>query len=158
MALRIVLVAAANRQPAWVVEGYENYARRLGGRWRLELKELALARRSPRGGAERAREAEGAKMLATLPRAARVVALDERGDAWSTSMLAERLERWAGLGEPVFLLLGGPDGLAPACLERASERWSLSALTLPHGLVRVVVAEALYRASTLLEGHPYHRA
>src|SRR5690606_28040779 len=102
---------------------------------------------------------EGERMLAAVPAGAHVVALDEHGAAWSTAELARRLEHWSGLGSSaVCFLIGGPDGLAPACLARARERWSLSALTLPHGLVRIVAAEALYRAVSLLEGHPYHRA
>jgi 23S rRNA (pseudouridine1915-N3)-methyltransferase len=93
-----------------------------------------------------------------VPQGAHVVALNETGNAWTTKTLAAKLERWMQGGASVALLVGGPDGLAPACLERAQEQWSLSALTLPHGLVRVVVAEALYRAWSLLEGHPYHRS
>jgi len=156
--MRIVLLAAANRQPAWVDQGYRDYARRLRGAYRLELAELPLGRRSARGGSERALADEGARMLAALPRTAHVVALAEAGAAWSTAALAARLEHWSTLGSPLYLLIGGPDGLAPACLERAREQWSLSPLTLPHGLVRIMVAEALYRAGSLLEGHPYHRA
>lgn len=97
-------------------------------------------------------------MLAQLPAGAHVVALLETGKPWSTTELAAKLESWMQRGAPVALLVGGPDGLSKACTERANERWSLSNLTLPHGLVRVVVAEALYRAWSLLENHPYHRA
>jgi len=96
-------------------------------------------------------------MLAALPKAAHVVALNESGRAWSTAELAGRLRRWLEGGSPVALLIGGPDGIAPDCLDRANEHWSLSPLTLPHGLARVVVAEAVYRAWSLLEHHPYHR-
>jgi 23S rRNA (pseudouridine1915-N3)-methyltransferase len=96
-------------------------------------------------------------MLAALPSGARVVALDEGGDPWRTRDLARRLEGWMRGGSDVALLVGGPDGLAPAVLERADERWCLSGLTLPHALVRVVVAESLYRAWSVLENHPYHR-
>ena len=156
MALRIVLLAVANRQPDWVERGYREYARRLRGRFRLELTELPLGRRSARG-AERARADEGGRMLAAVPKSAHVVALEQQGRPWNTRELAAALERWATVGAPLYLLVGGPDGLASACRERATEHWSLSPLTLPHGLVRIVVAEALYRASSLLEGHPYHR-
>ena len=92
-----------------------------------------------------------------MPAGAHVVALDESGRSWRTAELAGRLQAWISLGQPVALLVGGPDGLARECLDRANERWSLSPLTLPHGLVRIVVAEALYRADSLLRGHPYHR-
>jgi len=96
-------------------------------------------------------------MMTALPKGAHVVALDESGRSWSTAELAGRLKRWLEGGRPVALLIGGPDGISPQCLDRADERWSLSPLTLPHGLVRVVVAEAVYRAWSLLERHPYHR-
>jgi 23S rRNA (pseudouridine1915-N3)-methyltransferase len=155
--LRLVLLAATNRQPEWVEAGYEDYAKRLRGRCRLELVTVALARRGASVPIERAVAEEGERLLARVPRGARVIALNEAGKAWTTRTLAAELELWMQGGAPVAMLVGGPDGLSPACLERADEQWSLSALTLPHGLVRVVVAEALYRAWSLLEGHPYHR-
>src|SRR5687768_18291320 len=101
---------------------------------------------------------EGERMLAQVAAGAHVVALLENGKPWSTKELAAKLESWMQRGVPVALLVGGPDGLSPACTGRANERWSLSNLTLPHGLVRVIAAEALYRAWSLLENHPYHRA
>lgn len=156
--LKLLLLAASNRQPDWVAKGYEEYAARLRGSCRLELKEIRLARRSATLPVARAVADEGERMLAALPAAAHAVALDERGAGLSTADLARRLEQWRALGAPVCFLLGGPDGLAPAVLERARERWCLSPLTLPHGLARILVAEALYRAWSLLEQHPYHRA
>src|SRR5579885_1493093 len=101
--------------------------------------------------------AEGERMLAALPKAAHVVALDAAGAAWRSEELAARLQRWRLLGKDLAFLIGGPDGLAPAVLARADERWSLGPLTLPHPLVRILVAEQLYRAASLLAGHPYHR-
>lgn len=156
MPLSIEVLAVSSRQPGWVETGFDEYAKRLRGRVRLELKALPLARRS--GPAERAVADEGRRVLAAVPKGAHVVALDERGAGWSTPVLASKLESWMALGAPVALLIGGPDGLSAECLEHADERWSLSPLTLPHGLVRIIVAEALYRALSLLEGHPYHRA
>ncbi len=156
MGIRVELLAASGRQPRWVEAGFDEYAKRLRGRLAFSLKTVPLARR--RGASDRAVADEGRRLLAALPKAAHVVALDERGSAWSTPGLARKLEAWMGLGGPVVLLIGGPDGLSPDCLERADERWALSALTLPHGLARIIVAEALYRALSLLEGHPYHRA
>jgi 23S rRNA (pseudouridine1915-N3)-methyltransferase len=155
--MRIVLLAAGGRQPAWVTEGFAEYARRLHGACRLELVEVPLARRSRAGSPARAVELEGARMLAAVPRDAYVLALTERGTAFSTVELARRLEQWMSRGTSVCLMVGGPDGLASSCLARAREQWSLSPLTLPHGLVRIVVAEALYRAWTVQTGHPYHR-
>ena len=96
-------------------------------------------------------------MLRAVPASAHVVAMTLTGSPWSTEKLAERLRNWSTLGAPVALLIGGPDGLSAACEAQAAETWSLSALTFPHGLVRVILAEALYRAWTLNEGHPYHR-
>jgi 23S rRNA (pseudouridine1915-N3)-methyltransferase len=156
--LRLTLLSVGNRQPAWVDEGAEEYAKRLRGRCALELNVLPLARRTATTPVERAIHDEGERMLAAVPPGAHVVALLEQGKPWSTKELAARLEAWMQRGAPVFLLVGGPDGLSAECVARANERWSLSNLTLPHGLVRVVVAEALYRAWSLLGNHPYHRA
>jgi 23S rRNA (pseudouridine1915-N3)-methyltransferase len=161
--LRLLLVTASNRQPAWVDMGYAEYAERLRGRCTLELKTIPLAKRTAstsvgRALVERAMADEGARMAAAIPDGAHVVALVENGKPWSTKDLAAKLERWAERGAPVAFLVGGPDGLGTDALARANERWSLSPLTLPHGLVRVVVAEALYRAWSVLQNHPYHRA
>jgi 23S rRNA (pseudouridine1915-N3)-methyltransferase len=156
--LRLTLLSASNRQPAWVDEGAEEYARRLRGRCTLELKTLPLARRTATTPVERAIHDEGERMLAAVPPGAQVVALLEKGKPWSTKELAAKLDGWMQRGAPVFLLIGGPDGLSSECVARADARWSLSNLTLPHGLVRVVVAQALYRAWSLLQNHPYHRA
>lgn len=155
--LRLSLISASNRQPDWVDQGAEDYAKRLRGRCALEIKTVPLARRTSATPVERAIHDEGERMLALVPQGAHVVALLEAGKPWSTRDLARKLEGWMQLGAPVSLLVGGPDGLSAECVARANERWSLSSLTLPHGLVRVVVAEALYRAWSLLEKHPYHR-
>lgn len=156
--LRLTLLSVSNRQPAWVDEGAEEYAKRLRGRCTLELKVVPLARRSATTPVERAIHDEGERLLAAVPPGAHVVALLENGKPWSTKELAAKLDGWMQRGAPVFLLVGGPDGLSAECVARANEPWSLSNLTLPHGLVRVVAAEALYRAWSLLENHPYHRA
>jgi 23S rRNA (pseudouridine1915-N3)-methyltransferase len=156
--MRITIIAASNRQPAWVTAGFEDYAKRLRGRCTLALVEVPLAKRSGANVAARVLEIEGERMLAAIPKGAHVVAVDVTGAPWSTQQLGGSLRAWLELGVPVALLIGGPDGLAPACFARAAERWALSRLTLPHGLARVVVAEALYRAWAVLEGHPYHRA
>lgn len=152
------LLAVGSRVPAWVDTGCREYARRLPRECRLELVTVAAARRGKGAGTARAVAAEGRRLLAAVPAQARVVALDQGGEPWTTRMLASRLARWLQEGRDVALLVGGADGLAPACLERAEQRWSLSPLTLPHALVRVIVAEQLYRAWSLLAGHPYHRA
>ncbi|HEY7671993.1 MAG TPA: 23S rRNA (pseudouridine(1915)-N(3))-methyltransferase RlmH [Gammaproteobacteria bacterium] len=155
--MRITIVAASSRQPAWVVAGFEEYAGRLRSRCTLAVAEIPLGRRKKTESATRAVAAEGERMLAALPKGAHVVALTEAGTQWSTVELAARLRAWMTAGAPLVFLIGGPDGLAAACVERAAERWALSRLTLPHGFARIAVAEALYRAWMVLEGHPYHR-
>ena len=155
--MRVRLIAAGTRLPAWIGAGFAEYRRRLPPETPLELVEIAVARGAGQGAAGRAVKDEGERMLAALPARAFVVALDVAGRTLDTAGLARW---WAGRlrdGRDVALLIGGPDGLAPACLARADERLSLSPLTFPHGLVRIVIAEQLYRATSLLKGHPYHR-
>ena len=151
------LVAAGTRMPAWVDAGCADYAGRLRGDYRLELVEIELGRRS---GADvtRAVEAEGERMLAAAGARAALVALQVGGRALSTGQLARWLGERSISGEPLAFCIGGPDGLAPAVDAKACLRWSLSSLTLPHGLARVVAAEALYRAVSVIKGLPYHRA
>ena len=155
---RFLVIAAGNRQPEWVDAGFDEYAKRLRGSYALELVEISLGRRSRSNASAKALNDEGRRMLKALPASAHVVALGVTGRPWSTADLAKQLRRWERESGPVCLLIGGPDGLAPECEARADETWSLSSLTLPHGLVRIVVAEALYRAWSVLQGHPYHRA
>ncbi len=156
--MRIHLIAVGTRMPAWVAAGYQEYARRMPRECSLHLVEIASGRRGKSAAAMQAREREGRHMLAALPKDCRVIALDVRGQAWSTGALARQLQDWLGAGRDIALLVGGPDGLAPECLARADESWSLSPLTFPHALVRVLLAEQLYRAWTLGTGHPYHRS
>lgn len=155
--MRIRLLAVGGRQPRWVREGYEDYARRLPRECRLELIEVPLGKRTRATPPGRAVGEEGARMLARLAPGEQVVALEVTGRSLDTPGLARRLEDWMAAGADLALLVGGPDGLDPRCRERAEFRWSLTPLTLPHGLVRVLVAEQLYRAWSLLSGHPYHR-
>jgi 23S rRNA (pseudouridine1915-N3)-methyltransferase len=143
--------------PGWVGEGYAEYAKRMPRECELRLKEIALGPRGKHFDIARAIAEEGEKMQAAIPAGDRVVALDLSGKEWSTPQLSEALARWLAGGRDVSLLVGGPDGLAPPCLARADERWRLSALTFPHPLVRVILAEQLYRAWSLLHNHPYHR-
>ncbi len=156
--MRIHLISAGNRMPRWVAEGYGEYAKRMPPECALRLLEIASGRRGKGMDPRRAMVEEGERMLRAVPKGARVIALDVRGKSWSTEQLSVRLGGWLADGRDLALLVGGPEGLAPACLERAKGRWSLSPLTFPHLLVRVVLAEQLYRAWSLLRGHPYHRA
>ncbi len=156
--MRIHLIAAGNRMPDWVNTGYGEFAGRLPPESRLHLIEIAPGRRGKGADVARAVAAEGERMLAALPKNSLVIALEVGGKAWTTENLAAQFSAWLQGGRDVALLVGGPDGLAESCRARAEMRWSLSPLTLPHMLVRIVVAEQLYRAWSLLNGHPYHRA
>lgn len=156
--MRVRLIAVGTRMPAWVQDGYAEYAKRLPRELKLELIEIPLEARAKNADIARLREAEGEKMLRAAGAEARLIALDERGDALDTQAWAKAMAGWMQDGRDVCLLVGGPDGLAPACQTRAQARWSLSRLTFPHPLVRIVVAEQLYRAWSLLHKHPYHRA
>lgn len=155
--MRISLVAVGTRMPGWVEQGVAEYARRLPPEMKWELKEIPLATRGKNADLDRAIVQEGEKMLAAIPESDHVVALEVTGQPWTTPQLAGQLEQWLGSGQHLSLLIGGPDGLAAACRGRARQAWSLSPLTLPHPLVRVVVAEQLYRAWSILHNHPYHR-
>jgi 23S rRNA (pseudouridine1915-N3)-methyltransferase len=151
------IIAVGLRPPEWVAAGFADYARRLPRELALRLTEIPVAPRKQLP-VERARRQEGERILGELTPRDWVVALDVEGRSITTEALAERLAGWQMQGRDVAFLIGGPDGLDSDCLARADERLSLSALTFPHGLVRVMLAEQLYRAWTLRSGHPYHRA
>ena len=143
--------------PAWVEQGVYEYSKRLPAEIRLEIKEIPLGQRGKGADIKRAIASEGRLMLAAIPPADKVIALEVTGKALSTTQLASQLQDWQREGDNISLLVGGPDGLAPECLSRAQQQWSLSALTLPHPLVRVVLAEQIYRAWAINNNHPYHR-
>jgi 23S rRNA (pseudouridine1915-N3)-methyltransferase len=156
--MRARLIAVGERMPAWVADGFAEYRKRLSHDLPLELVELKPGVRGKGRDDARAMQDEGVAILAALPRDTHVVALDGGGKTWSSEALAEQLSRWRMSGRELAFLIGGPDGHAHDVLDRADQSWSLGPLTLPHMLVRLVVAEQLYRATTLLAGHPYHRA
>ncbi len=153
--MRIRLRAVGTRMPGWVTTGYNDYARRMPPECRLELTEIAPGK--GRGDPARTLADEEKRLLGPIGPDDAVIALAIDGHAWSTEQLAEQMRGWLADGRDRALLIGGPDGLGDACLSRSEQRWSLSPLTLPHPLVRVVVAEQLYRAMSLLKNHPYHR-
>jgi 23S rRNA (pseudouridine1915-N3)-methyltransferase len=161
--VKLRLIAVGTRPPEWVKKGFAEYARRLPREMPLELVELSPASRSKGrsrhagSGARQIREVEGERLLAQVKDTDWVVALDEHGKTCSTLELAQKLENWRMQGRDVTFLIGGAEGLADACRARANEILSLSAMTLPHALVRVLLAEQLYRAWTIASGHPYHR-
>jgi 23S rRNA (pseudouridine1915-N3)-methyltransferase len=155
--MRLLLLAAGTRLPDWVNAGYEEYASRLKGDFKLELKEIPLGQRSG-GDIRQAMTKEAERMSAALPASAYVVALQVTGRAMTSEQLGTFLQARANDGRDVVFCIGGPDGLAREIDARADFKWSLSSLTLPHALARVLVAEALYRAVSIVKGHPYHRA
>ena len=154
--MKLLLVAVGQRQPAWVETAYADFAKRFPPELRLELKAVKA---EPRGSktAEQLMAAEAARIEAALPKGARRVVFDERGTRLTTTQLAERMTAWMNDGRDVALIVGGPDGLAAALKASADETLRLSDLTLPHAFVRVLLAEALYRAWTVMVNHPYHR-
>ena len=153
----IHLIAVGTRMPSWVEQGFNEYAKRMPPESKIKLVEIAAGKRAKNSDIKRLTQQEGEKMLAAIPKSANVVALDVLGKVLSTEELAQELKAWQGSGLDVVLLIGGPEGLADDCLNQAQQKISLSKLTLPHPLVRVVLAEQLYRASTILKGHPYHK-
>ena len=155
MSARLRLLAVGTRMPGWVEEGFEEYRKRLPREWALELREIPLARRG--ADVSRAMRDEGDALLSGLDGDEYVVAMEVGGKAQSTPDLAARLGRWREEGQRAAFLVGGPDGLPETCRARAREQWSLSRLTLPHPMVRILLAEQLYRAWSLMAGHPYHR-
>jgi 23S rRNA (pseudouridine1915-N3)-methyltransferase len=152
------LIAAGTRLPEWVNSGFLEYQKRLRTPLVLELHEISVATRRAGENPQRAIAREGADMLAATAKDDYVVALEITGKAMNTEQLSVWLAERLRDGRALALLIGGPDGLSPQCRERADQTWSLSPLTLPHALVRVVVAEQIYRAMSLMAGHPYHRA
>ena len=155
--MRLLVVAAGTKLPEWVNAGFDDYAGRLTRDYRLELKEIALGQRGV-GSPAQAVVKEGEKMLAAIPTGAYVVAMQVGGRSLSSEQLAQFVQARSQEGRDVVFCIGGPEGLAKEVDSRADFKWSLSGLTLPHALARVVLAEALYRAVTIIKGHPYHRA
>ncbi len=155
--MKVRLIAVGSKMPRWVEDGWQEYARRLPPEMPLELVEIPLTTRSKNADLTRMIRQEGEAMLAKVQPGERIVTLEVEGRAWSTEQLARELDRWRLEARNVNLMVGGPEGLAPEVCARSEQRWSLSALTLPHPLVRILVGEQIYRAWTLLSGHPYHK-
>lgn len=156
--MHIRLIAVGDRQPPWVDAAFEQYSRRMPRQWQFRLDPVATVPRAKKGGARRAMSAEGEKVLGRIKSTERVVILDERGEQFTSAEFAARLADWQADGRDLAFVIGGPDGISADCMQRGDHRVSLSRLTLPHGLVRVLFAEQLYRAWCLASGHPYHRA
>ncbi len=144
--------------PAWVQEGIREYQKRMVADLDFSLVEIPMAKRTKSGSIEQCVQKESDALLAAIPEGDYVVALDVTGRSFSTEELAEKIVSFRQRGDNLSLLIGGPDGLGAKCLAKAAERWSLSALTFPHPLVRVVITEQFYRAISIIKGHPYHRS
>ncbi|QFI39008.1 23S rRNA (pseudouridine(1915)-N(3))-methyltransferase RlmH [Moritella marina ATCC 15381] len=155
--MKIQLVAVGTKMPAWVETGYKEYTRRFPKDMPFELLEINAGKRGKNADIKRILEQEGVKTMQAIPKGNRIVTLEVTGKPWTTEQLAVELDKWKHDGRDVSLLIGGPEGLAPECIAASEQRWSLSPLTLPHPMVRVVVAEALYRAWSVTTNHPYHR-
>ncbi|QDT56091.1 Ribosomal RNA large subunit methyltransferase H [Caulifigura coniformis] len=155
--MRIVILSVTGKQPAWVLAGVDEYAKRLKSHFKVEFIDLKAEPRSQGRPVSVILEAEAARILDRIPSNSHVIALDERGSQRTTQQLAALIGKWKQGGETIVLVIGGPDGLAPQIKDRARSLWALSLLTLPHGLAKVLLTEQLYRAASLLEGHPYHR-
>ncbi|HKK55095.1 23S rRNA (pseudouridine(1915)-N(3))-methyltransferase RlmH [Marinobacter sp.] len=156
--MRLKLICVGQKMPDWVSRGFNDYVRRMPPELPIELTEIAMAHRGKNPDIDRLMKREGEAILTALGDRDRVLALEVGGRSWSTEKLASQLETWQQDGQDVCFLVGGPDGLDQACRQRADQLWSLSDLTLPHPLVRILLAEQLYRAWTVTRNHPYHRA
>lgn len=155
--MQIHIIAIGQRLDDWVNQGFAEFAKRLPPECRINLIEVAPNKRTKNSDISRVIEEEGQRLLAAVPARSHIVSMDVEAKQWSTEQLAGKLDQWLADGRDIALLIGGPDGLSAACKARAESSWSLSKLTLPHPLVRVVIAEQIYRAWSILKGHPYHR-
>jgi 23S rRNA (pseudouridine1915-N3)-methyltransferase len=155
--MQINIIAVGERMPGWVDAGYQEYARRLANSMPLNMIEIPAEKRSKSADIKRIMLKESARMLQAIPDRAHVVALDREGQQWSTEKLASQLEQWQQQGGDVAVLIGGPEGMTSECLARAQTRLSFSAMTFPHPLIRIMLAEQLYRAWSILQNHPYHK-
>ncbi len=155
--MRIRLIAIGHKMPEWVTAAWNDYTKRLPQYCSLELIEIPAEKRTKNSDISQLVLREGEKILREVSSSNRLVALEVKGQSWSTEKLSQQLNLWMQEGRNIDLIVGGPDGLSSVCLQKAEIKWSLSALTLPHPLVRIIVAEQIYRAVSLLQNHPYHR-
>ena len=156
--MQVTVIAVGHRMPSWIEDGFREYAKRMPSEWRFSLKELKPVERTGSKTPETAMAAEAIKIRSAVPKGARVIALDERGKELSTRQLADSMKSWQQDGRDIAFIIGGADGLDPDLKKQADLLVRLSALTLPHGMVRILLTEQLYRASTILQNHPYHRS
>ena len=155
--MHIRLIAVGDRQPSWVDDAFGAYSGRFPREWKFRFDSIATVRRTKNDKSDQAMVTEGEQLFAKLNANERVVLLDERGKQLTSQALTENVSNWQADGRDLSFVIGGPDGVPDACRKRADFIWSLSSLTLPHGLARVLFAEQMYRAWSLQMGHPYHR-
>ncbi len=155
--MKIQLVAVGVKMPAWVEQGFTEYCRRFPNDMPLSLTEIPAGKRGKNADIKRILQKEGELTLNAIPKGNKIVTLEVTGAPWDTPKLAQNMQKWQMDGRDISLLIGGPEGLAPECIQRSEQKWSLSSLTLPHPLVRIIVAESLYRAWSINNNHPYHR-
>ncbi len=155
--MKIELLAAGTKPPAWIKEGVTEFQKRMPRECALEIREIAIAKRFKNDSSDRLKNEEEKGIRKRFVKGARLIALDREGSLWSTADLASRVKQWMNEYSHIQMLIGGPDGLSKSCLDDVDDTWSLSRLTFPHFLVRVLVAEQLYRAWSMLNNHPYHR-
>lgn len=155
--MKIQVIALGNKMPPWVNTGCEEYLKRLPREVSVEFKELPLSVRGKTTNLQQVIDKESEQLLGAVSKSDWVIALDSRGQSWSTEKLAEQFSQWQMNAQTISILIGGPDGMNQSVLSRANQVWSLSALTLPHPLVRVLLVEQLYRAWSILQNHPYHK-
>ena len=155
--MKVRLLTVSQRQPKWVTEGCAGYAKRLPRSWQFQVVEVKPEARTSGVTTQRVQAGEADRIRSAIPKGALVVALDERGESWSTERFAEEIEGWQHAGRDLVFVIGGADGLDPGLCKAADQRLSLSRMVMPHGLVRVVMVEQLYRAASVIDGHPYHK-
>lgn len=155
--MKLFILAVGTRMPEWVNEAFEEFAKRMPRECPIELRELKAEPRTTGKTVDAMMAAEAQRIRAALPVRCRKIILDERGTEATTKLWAHKLGEWMSGGEDVVFIIGGPDGLDPELKAEADERYRISGLTLPHAMVRVLLAEALYRSVSLHKGHPYHR-
>ena len=156
--MKIILLAVGTKMPGWVQEGFNDYQKRFPSEMKLVLEEIPPVKRNCKGSEEKAKELEAKLILEALPKKAYIIALDERGKQYTSLEMGQKVGSWQSLGMDVVLIVGGPNGLTDEIRQKANEMWSLSKLTLPHPLVRVFLAETIYRGYSIYANLPYHRA
>ena len=156
--MKLIIIAVGNKMPAWVTEAFTDYQKRFPPEMKLVLEEIAPVKRNGKNSDEKAKEQEAKMILEALPKKAYIIALDERGKQFTSLELGDKVRVWQNLGMDVVLIIGGPNGLTDEVRNKANELWSLSKLTLPHPLVRVFLAETIYRGWSIYANLPYHRA